>query len=108
MSSKLKENEKKLQKKDISKEYFYFKEDTQNHDFSDFVKLNSSPRGIILSFGKWCPEKHKFGIFEEIMLPFDVAEALSEIIKQHMKKLEELQFIEKIEKTVPEKEIKKR
>ncbi len=99
---------KKIKKPDKSKESFYINENVLNYDFSDFVKINSSPRGLIFAFGNWCPEKKKFGIFKEILLPFDVAEALSKIINNQMKELEDLNLIEKVKRSVPEKEIEEK
>lgn len=79
------------------KPYFYIGLPGQYQEFSDFVRVNSSPRGIVLSFGRWTPEQEKFAVFEEILLPFDTADALSTIIRTHIQELEKKGVIKRVD-----------
>ena len=90
---------------EMDDDYFYMDNSIYNYEYADYVKLNSSPRGMFLAFGKYCPEKKKFGIFKEILLPFDIADALSDIMKNHLQQLEDKKLIERkaIEKEAPRK-----
>lgn len=42
---------------------------------------------MVLYFGKWHPEEKKFGLFDGIVLPFGVADALCGIIEKRLKEL---------------------
>jgi hypothetical protein len=78
---------------------FYLTNDAKNWDYSDYVKVSTSPRGMILSFGKFVLADKKFGIFKEILIPYEVAESLSGIIKAQFDKLIEDGAIKKITET---------
>lgn len=67
----------------------YLDESVKDYDFSDYVKITSMPRGMILSFGKWIPENKEYCLFHEVLLPFEVAESLSNIIQRQLKELVE-------------------
>ena len=97
MASKTARTKKDKSEKKEEKNYFYFNQPGQNQEFSDFVRVSSYPRGILLSFGRFTPEEQKFAIFEEILLPFDTADALGAIIRNHMKELEDKGVIERAE-----------
>ncbi len=84
MSGEKGQKTKSSQKKADQQKYFYVDEGVGNYDYSDFVKLDAFPRGIKLSFGKWYPDKKKFGLFREILLPFDVADALKNVIEKQI------------------------
>jgi hypothetical protein len=76
---------------------FYLNEKAKEWEYSDYVRLTPGPRGMVLSFGKFIRENNKYGIFKEILLPYDVADALSNVIKQQFENLIEKGLIEKIE-----------
>jgi len=99
----MKTNEKKKSAKEINvdpekKKDFYFNNEAKNWEFSDYVRLGAGPRGMMLSFGKFVQEDKKYGIFKEILLPYDVAESLSRVIQEQFKKLLKDGLIEKVEK----------
>jgi len=78
--------------KDKSKEppeWYYLNDSAKDYGFSDWVQVTSFPHGMILRFGKFLPEEKKFGVFQSIALPFDVANSLLEIISQQFRMLEE-------------------
>ena len=103
MASKTAKTKKDKSEKKEQKNYFYFDQPGQNQEFSDFVRLSSFPRGILLSFGRWTPEQEEFGIFKEILLPFDTAEALSVIIQKHIEGLEKKKVIKRVDIQTKEK-----
>lgn len=88
MSSKKVKDKSNAPSREKSEEFYYIGENVEKYDFSDFVKIGSFPRGIVFSFGQWNAEKGQFGIFKEILLPFEVAESLSKIVESHIKELE--------------------
>lgn len=97
---KAKEEKKKEDKINIDSEEkkdFYLNEKAKEWDFSDYVRVTAGPRGMILSFGKFIREDKKYGIFSEILLPYDVVDALTKVIKQQFENLIEKGLIEKIE-----------
>ena len=100
MAQETKKNNKAPEKSKEA-EYYYLDENVKEYQFADYVRLKSTPRGIILCFGKLQVDNKKFAIFKEILLPFDVAEALSKIIEGVMKDLLDKGLITAIE---PKKE----
>jgi len=76
----------KKEKEDDSKD-FYLNEDVKNYDYADYVSIASGPRGMLFSFAKSIKSENKFGIFKEILLPYDVAGSLSKIIKDQIEEL---------------------
>ncbi len=80
--------------KEISKD-FYVSEEAKNHDYADYVRVTSTPHGMILSFGKWRIDKLKFGLYKDILLPYDVANSLSGVITDQIEKLTEQGLIER-------------
>lgn len=88
MSGKVKEaKNKKAADEKKSEDFFYLSDEVRNFAFSDYVRINSYPRGLVLSFGKRHPEDGKYILFQEILLPFDVAVALREIIGEQIDNL---------------------
>ncbi len=67
--------------------FFYVNEAAKDYDYADFVQVSSYPHGVILNFGKWYPDEQKHGLFQGILLPFNVAEALKSIIEDHVQEL---------------------
>jgi hypothetical protein len=97
MKTKQKKNDKVVETTPEKNKDFYFNQEAKNWEFADYVSLGAGPRGIMLSFGKYVQEDKKYGIFKEIMLPFDVAESLSKVIQDQFKVLLEKGLIEKVE-----------
>lgn len=75
--------------------YFQLESAREKHEFSDFVQMHAYANGIQLSFGRWSPEDEKFAIFRKILLPFDTAESLSNMIQKTMSTLEKQGVIKK-------------
>lgn len=75
-------------------EYCYLDDRVKDYAFSEFVKLRSGPRGMLLSFGKGHPELGKQVIFQEILLPYEVAASLSDIIAAQLDQLKAAGLIE--------------
>ncbi|RKX32792.1 MAG: hypothetical protein DRP46_00420 [Candidatus Zixiibacteriota bacterium] len=92
-----KEMSKKPKKPENEDNYDYVDKAVCNYSISDFVRISSFPRGMLLSFGKSHPQKDKFLIFKEILLPFDIAASLSKIIKEHLDKLRDDGLLEVVE-----------
>jgi hypothetical protein len=67
--------------------YFYASESVKDFDFADYVKVSSSPRGMLLSFGKGHPDTNKAMIIREVFLPLDVAHSLKAVIKDQFELL---------------------
>lgn len=65
----------------------YLNEAVQDYDSSDFVRVSSFPRGMLLAFGKSRPNSDKFMIFKEIVLPFEVAKSLGDVITKQFERL---------------------
>jgi hypothetical protein len=80
-----KENE--VIKDPVESRDFYLNEEAKNWDFSDYVRVTASPRGMVLSFGKFIREDQKYGIFKEIILPYDVADSLIRIVQKQFNQL---------------------
>lgn len=99
MSTNTKEKEK-LAKKEIKIEEDFLSNEVANYDFADYVRLRSTPRGVIFSFAKLQPEQKKYTHFKQILLPFDVADILSQVIRDHLDDLTEKGLL----KTVKSKE----
>ncbi len=87
MANKTNKEAKDNPKQMAKPEFEYINEDVKNYAYSDYVRLNSFPRGMLLSFGKMRPEDGKFIVFQEILLPFEVAVSLSTIIKVQIDEL---------------------
>jgi len=86
----MKTDEKKKSTKQPTKEVeqdFYVSEEAKNHDYADYVRVTGTPHGMILSFGKWRRDELKFGLYKDILLPYDVATSLSEIINNQIEEL---------------------
>jgi len=68
-------------------------------EYSDFVRLDASPDGVIFSFGQTHPRRKSFNITHEIIVPLRVAGALHNILgdqlKNVMKRIEEMEAAEK-------------
>lgn len=91
--------EKKGKKKNMSNKspaYFFINDQAKQYEFSDFVRIASTPHGMILYFGRFDPEKKEFGIYQSIILPHRVANSLSEIITGHFSELIERGLITKV------------
>ncbi len=94
MNNKKTKQNSKIIKGSEQADYFYLNEEVLDYDFADYVKVRSFPRGFILSFGKWHPEKKKYGLFEEILLPFEIAHALGKIIDKQINELKDKGLLE--------------
>lgn len=75
-------------------EYCYLDDRVKDFAFAEFVKLRSGPRGMLFSFGKGHPELGKVVIFQEILLPFEVAASLSNIIVAQLDQMKTAGLIE--------------
>ena len=78
---KTKNLEPKFEQKD---DFFFVDNAAKEYKFSNFVRVTSYQHGMVLYFGKWFPTDEKMGVFDGILLPFDVAARLGEIIKKQM------------------------
>jgi len=96
MDNKIKKVSSPESGKQSAAEFYYLSESVKDYNFADFVRINSFHRGMILSFGKMQPDERKFSIFQEILLPFEVADSLSKIIKKNMDELIEKGALKKI------------
>lgn len=93
-STAKKDSQKATEKTKKEGPHTYTDETVKNYSFSDYVKVRSNPRGMLFSFGKIHPDSDKFIIFQEILLPFDIANSLQKIIDDQFKKLSEAGLIE--------------
>lgn len=59
----------------------------ENFDFADHVRIHTTFTGIILSFGKTQAHRGKILIFKKILLPFPIADSLSDVIKRHLEEI---------------------
>jgi len=91
METKSKKNTKEPAEKD---NFFYLDSSAKDYSFSDFVRVSSCPTGLIFYFGKWYPDKKQFGIYESILLPFNVAMSLQKIIVNHIDKLKKMGLLQ--------------
>lgn len=73
----------------------YLCNSSKDFSYSDYVRVNSNPRGMLLSIGKIHPVEQKALISQEILIPFDVAERLQEIIKNQLAELEQKGLIQR-------------
>lgn len=80
-----KKNGKKTERSEDN--FFYVDSRAAQFEFSDYVRASSTPHGLVLSFGRFNFEQNKFGLFQSILLPFDVAGALDQIIQTQLKEL---------------------
>lgn len=96
MNNKTKEQEKDA-KKQLALEESNLSGDVLNYDFADHVRLRSTPRGVIFSFAKLQPEEKEFVHFKQILIPFDVADSLSQVIQGHLNELVEKGLIKRVE-----------
>jgi len=96
MNNKIKEQEKDIKKQLILEESNLTSE-VLNYDFADHIRLKSTPRGVIFSFAKLQPEEKKFVHFKQILIPFDVADSLSQVIKGHLDELVEKGLIKRVD-----------
>ena len=74
----------------------YINETVRDYSFSNFVRLTTNQTGMLFSFGKIHPKESKILIFDEILLPFEVAESLSRIIRDQFEKLQKQGLVELI------------
>ena len=65
----------------------YLSESVKDFAFSDYVAVKSGPRGMLLSFGKAHPRSDKFVIFQEVLLPLDVAFSLGRVVQSQFERL---------------------
>jgi hypothetical protein len=77
-------------------DFFLANEFAEDYSFADHVKVTSFPHGMIFYFGKWYPERKKFGIYKSFVLPFHVAHSLSRIIQNQLSHLVKKGLIEKM------------
>lgn len=84
----------KVESKKILDEVVYASEEVKNFAFSDYVKLRTGPRGMLFSFGKRHPDDKKITIYDEMLIPLDVAYVLLQIMKDQFYLLEKNQMIE--------------
>ena len=84
MSSKVRKSVKKSPESKPASQVSHLSESVKNYAFADFVSVNSYRRGMLLSFGKSHPTEREFLIFKEVLLPFDVALSLQQIMKKQM------------------------
>jgi|WetSurMetagenome_2_1015567.scaffolds.fasta_scaffold652783_2 hypothetical protein len=82
--TKIEDTSKKPEK---SEAFFYINDNVMDYNFSDFVKVHTYQRGMLFSFGKWCPEKGKFALFNEILIPYEVADSLGKLILKSIQDL---------------------
>lgn len=96
---------KSKQKPKKADNYFYLDESAKDYEFSDFVRVSSCPNGLIFYFGKWFPDKKKFGLSQSILLPFNVSISLEKIIGGQIKELQEMGalVVEELDKAQPKK-----
>ncbi|MBD3401654.1 hypothetical protein GF420_02065 [candidate division GN15 bacterium] len=81
-----------------SNQSYYLNPEVKNHEFASFVRSTTTPHGVILGFGKWDVEHEKFALFQEILLPYDVADSLQGILDRQIAQLIDSGKIERIEK----------
>ncbi|MBD3234063.1 MAG: hypothetical protein GF315_10120 [candidate division Zixibacteria bacterium] len=85
MKNKTKKSKEKTSKPHDSKdEISYLTEEVKNFEFADHVAIRSYPRGMLLSFSKAHPGEEKLLTFKEILIPFEVAVSLQQIIKDQI------------------------
>lgn len=80
MAKKAKKTTDAVRKPEQEDDVFFVDESAQDYKFADYVRVSSYPHGMVLYFGKWYPEQKKFGLFEGVILPFNVANSLKKII----------------------------
>lgn len=87
MTNKTKKVKQAVSDKEKEPEFYYLNEAVKDYGYSDYVRITSFKRGVLLSFGKMQPDESKFSIFQEILLPFEIAISLSKIIKRQTDKM---------------------
>jgi len=97
MAKKTEKKKKSTDSKELpsTEDYFFLNDEAKDYKFSDYVRISSYPHGMILYFGKYQPDQNKFGIFEGILIPFDVAGSLVTIINNHISNLVDKGLLEK-------------
>ncbi len=73
-----------VKKVDSESNYIYLDDHVKDFLYSDYVRVRSGPRGMLLSFGKSHPDNDKFTIISEILVPLDVSFALKQIIETQL------------------------
>jgi hypothetical protein len=96
-SKSISEKNQKEQIKESEKDHYYLNDEPKDFSYSDYVSLRSGAHGILFSFGQSHPEKESYRIIEEILIPYDVALALRDILDMQFVRLEEKGLI-KVEK----------
>ncbi|MFH2056301.1 MAG: DUF3467 domain-containing protein [bacterium] len=74
----------------------YVNESAASYSFANFARVTASPSGMLLSFGKIHPKERKILLFDEILLPFEVADALVKIIQDQFAKLEDDGLLQRV------------
>ena len=97
MAKKTDKKKNKMDSKELpsTEDSYFLNDEAEDYKFSDYVRISSYPHGMILYFGKFQPDKNKYGIFEGILIPYDVAGSLVDIIKNHISKLVDKGLLEK-------------
>lgn len=79
MNSK-KSNIKKITKLEVEN----INDPVLDFDYSDHVEITTYNKGVLLSFGKFNPSVEKIILTKQIMLPYDVASSMRDIITEHI------------------------
>ena len=90
MGSKIKKKDADKKKSAVEKriaESVYADEVVKNYAYADYVKLQTSIRGMLLSFGKVHPDDKKVRLYHEVLLPLDVAHNLIQIMNEQFDSL---------------------
>jgi len=53
-------------------------------EYSDHVEVTTYNKGVLLSFGKFNPRAEKIIVTKQILLPYDVASSMRDIITEHI------------------------
>jgi hypothetical protein len=80
--------------KKVALEEAYSDQSVKDYSFANFARVTANQSGMLLSFGKVHPKEMKIIIFDEILLPFDVAVSLSKIVQDQFEQLKKQGIIE--------------
>jgi hypothetical protein len=83
-----------IEAKKVVLEEAYSDQSVRNYSFANFARVTANQSGMLLSFGKVHPKEMKIIIFDEILLPFDVAVSLSKIVRDQFEQLQKQGLIE--------------
>jgi hypothetical protein len=67
--------------------FTYVDDQVKDYEYSDFVSVTASVRGMFLSFGKNHPQGGKPIVFQETLIPLDVAHNLAQIMLRALESL---------------------